>query len=160
MKRSVKGTMGAGYKMVEDASLQNLSEKLGCVLQNASSDLTKTLATSTLTHPRMLIGRQQTILYLRSREDLTVSWKQRFERLAEIEGDLSPFFKRDGKEKDSLEEDAISQLSFQHELLKPFNHIPWLLFAVALFKIWLVPAMNIALPILMWIMVGNPQGCT
>jgi hypothetical protein len=152
MKRSVKGTMGAGYKMVEDASLQNLSEKLGCVLQNASSDLTKTLAASTLTHPRMLVGRQQTILYLRSREDLTFSWKQRFERLAEIEGDLQPFFKRDGKEKDSLEEDAISQLSFQHELLKPFNHVPWLLFAVALFKIWLVPAMNIALPILMWIL--------
>jgi hypothetical protein len=152
MKRSVKDTMSAGYKMVKDANLQDFSEKLGCVLQNSSSDLTKTLAISTMTHPRMLIGRQQTIMYLRSRNEFAPSWEKRFQRLAEIEGDLSPFFKREGKEKDSLEEDAISQLSFQHELLKPLNHIPWLLFAVALFKIWLVPAMNIALPILIWIL--------
>jgi len=145
--------MLAGHKMVEDANLQELSSTLGCVLQNASSDLTKTLAVSTLTHPRMLMGRQQTILYLRSKvPEFTTNWDKRFKRLAEIEADIIPFFKRDGKEKDSLEDDAIAQLSFQHEALKPLNHIPWLLFAVSLFKIWLVPAMSICLPILMWIL--------
>lgn len=145
--------MLAGHKMVQDANLQTLSSTLGCVLKNASSDLTKTLAISTLTHPRMLMGRQQTILYLRSRApDFTTNWTKRFTRLAEIEAELAPFFTRDGKEKDSLEDDAIAQLSFQHEALKPLNHIPWLLFAVSLFKIWLVPAMSICLPILMWIL--------
>ena len=153
MKRSVKNTMLAGHKMVEDANLQTLSTTLGCVMENSSSDLTKTLATSTLTHPRMLMGRQQTILYLRTRlEGLRHAWNKRFKRLAEIEGELAPFFTRDGKEKDSLEDDAIAQLSFQHEALKPLNHIPWLLFGISLFKIWLVPAMSICLPIFMWIL--------
>jgi len=145
--------MLAGHKMVEDANLQTLSETLGCVLNNSSSDLTKTLATSTLTHPKMLMGRQQTILYLRSKiPEFTSKWNQRFQRLAKIETDVAPFFKRDGKEKDSLEDDAIAQLSFQHDALKPLNHVPWLLFAVSLFKIWLVPAMSICLPIFMWIL--------
>ena len=145
--------MLAGHKMVEDANLQALSARLGCVLQGSSSDLTKTLAASTLTHPKMLMGRQQTILYLRSRtSQFSSTWTKRFERLAEIEKDILPFFKRDGKEKDSLEDDAIAQLSFQHEVLKPLNHIPWLLFAISLFKIWLVPALSICFPIVMWIL--------
>jgi hypothetical protein len=122
-------------------------------MEHSSSDLTKTLATSTLTHPRMLMGRQQTILYLRSKsQDLSQSWNKRFERLAEIEAELGSFFKRDGKEKDSLEDDAIAQLSFQHDFLKPLNHVPWLLFAISVFKIWLVPAMSIFLPIVIWIL--------
>lgn len=145
--------MLAGHKMVEDANLQTLSTTLGCLLTGAPSDLTKTLATSTLTHPKMLMGRQQTILYLRSKaQKIGDRWNKRFQRLAEIEADILPFFKRDGKEKDSLEDDAIAQLSFQHEFLKPLNHIPWLLFAVSLFKIWLVPTLSICLPLLMWIL--------
>lgn len=99
------------------------------------------------------MGRQQTLMYLRSRSgDLAANWNARFRRLAEIEADVAPFFQRDGKEKDSLEDDSVAQLSFQHELFKPLNHIPWLLFGVALFKIWIVPAMSISLPILMWIL--------
>jgi hypothetical protein len=101
----------------------------------------------------MLMGRQQTILYLRSRRpDLEESWERRFARLAEVESELCTFFTRNGKEKDSLEDDAVAQLSFQYEALKPLNHIPWLLWAISLFKIWLVPAMSILLPILMWIL--------
>lgn len=153
MKRSAKDTLQAGHKLVKDANLQNLSTTLGCVLQKSSSDLTKTLATSTLTHPRMIMGRQQTILYLRSRAaEFSSNWRRRFARLAEIEADITPFFTRDGKEKDSLEDDSIAQLSFQHEALKPLNHVPWLLFGISLFKIWLVPAMSICLPIVMWIL--------
>lgn len=153
MKRSIKDTMASGYKMVEDANLQNLSTTLGCLLSNTSSDLTKTLATSTLTNPGMLMARQQTIVYLRSRlGQFDSTWNARFRRIAEIEADVGTFFKGDSKEKESLEDDAIAQLSFQNEFLKPLNHIPWLLLAVSMFKIWLVPAMSIFLPILMWIL--------
>jgi len=153
MNRSAKETLSAGHKMVKDANLQTLSSTLGCVLSKTSSDLTKTLATSTLTHPRMLIGRQQTIMYLRSKSsEIKETWGARFARLAEIEEDLGTFFTRDGKEKDSLEDDAVAQLSFQYDALKPLNHIPWFLFAISLFKIWLVPAMSILLPVLMWIL--------
>ena len=142
--------MLAGHKMVEDANLQGLSSTLGCLLAGAPSDLTKTLATSTLTHPKMVMGRQQTIFHLRSQKFQT--WDARFTRIAAIEEDLAPFFQRDGKEKDSLEDDSIAQLSFQYEALKPLNHIPWLLFAMSLFKIWLVPAMSILMPIVVWIL--------
>jgi len=139
--------------MVKDANLQGLAGTLGCVMSKSPSDLSKSLATSTLTHPRMLIGRQQTIMYLRARRpELEASWTARFTRLAEIESDVGTFFTRDGNEKDSLEDDAVAQLSFQHEALKPLNHIPWFLFAVALFKIWLVPAMSILFPLLVWIL--------
>jgi hypothetical protein len=152
MKRSAKQTLAAGHAMVNDANLKGLAGKLGCTLANSSSDMTKTLAISTLTHPQMLMGRQQTILHLRSQPHLIPTWNRRFDRLAEIESNVAPFFQRDGKDKDSLEDDSVAQLSFQHELFKPLNHIPWLLFAVSLFKIWLVPAMSLFLPILMWIL--------
>ena len=145
--------MGAGHKMVRDANLQDISDKLGCKMSGSKQDMQKTLAMSTLTHPKILIGRQQTILHLRSHmPHFKGSWNERFNRLAEIEKEVAPFFQKEGKDKDSLEDDAIAQLSFQHDLLKPLNHIPWLLLLVSMFKIWLVPAMSIVLPLLIWIL--------
>ena len=141
--------MGAGYKMVNDANLQNISDKLGCKMSGAKHDMQKTLAMATLTHPQILMGRQQTILHLRSHmSHFKATWDDRFNRLADAEKEVAAFFKRDGKDKDSLEDDAIAQLSFQHDLLKPLNHIPWLLLLISMFKIWLVPAMSIVLPLL------------
>jgi hypothetical protein len=150
---SVKDSMAAGHKMVHDANLGSLSDILGCQMAGAKEDMQKTLAMTTLTHPRMLIGRQQTILYLRSRStEIASKWNARFARLAEIEKEISPFFQKDSKDKDSLEEDAIAQLSFQHEFFKPLNHVPMLLFVVSLFKIWIVPAASVLMPLIVWIL--------
>jgi hypothetical protein len=145
--------MGAGHKMVNDANLQNISDKLGCKMAGAKHGMQKTLAMATLTHPKILIGRQQTILHMRAHmSHFKSSWDERFSRAAAAEKEVAAFFQRDGKDKDSLEDDAIAQLSFQHHLLKPLNHIPWLLLLVSMFKIWLVPAMSILLPLLIWIL--------
>lgn len=150
---SVKNSVSAGHKILRDANLQDMSSLIGCRLAGASSDLQKTLAMATVTPPQILIGRQQTILYLRSRiPDYTEKWNKRFERIAEIEADIAPFFRKDGKDKDSLEDDAIAQLSFKYDLFKPLNHVPWILLCVSLFKVWVVPAMSILLPLLVWIL--------
>ena len=145
--------MGAGHKILQDANLHNISDKMGCKMAQAKKAMQRVLAMATSTHPRILINRQQTILHLRSHmSHLKNTWNTRFQRLAEIESEVAPFFSTEGQDKDSLEEDAVAQLSFQHEFLKPLNHIPWLLFMVSMFKIWIVPAMSIAFPLLIWIL--------
>lgn len=148
----VKETIASGHKMVRDANLHMLADTIGCKLQGASSDLQKTLATVTLTPPAILMGRQQTILYLRAHKPVIANkWDKHFKRLAEIEAEIAPFFRKDGKDKDSLEDDSIGQLSFQHTLLKPLNQVPWALLVIAMFKVWVVPAMSVLLPLMVWI---------
>ncbi len=53
------------------------------------------------------------------------------------------------KENEKLNTDAFGQLSFQTDWLRSLNHIPFLLFAMAMYKIWLVPAMALFTPALM-----------
>ena len=107
--RSVKNSIAAGYKMVHDANLQDMGELIGCNMKGASSDIRKTLAMATVTSPQILMGRQQTIMYLRSRmAEIQRGWDTRFKRIADIEADIAPFFTSEGKDKDSLEEDAIA----------------------------------------------------
>jgi hypothetical protein len=150
---NIKDSMAAGHKMVHDANLQSFSTRIGCKMANSAKDMQKTLAMATVGHPQMLIGRQQTILFLRANaERLSDKWDRTFARLANIESEVAPFFQGSGKDKDSLEVDAIAQLSFQHELFNHLNHVPWLLFVVSIFKIWVVPTMSILLPILVWIL--------
>ena len=145
--------MAAGYKMVSDANLQGFSERIGCVMAKSNQIMKKNLAMTTLTHPRILIGRQQTMLYLRNKSpEFAKKWNERFERLSKIESEIAPFFEKDSKDKDSLEEDAIAQLSFQHDFFKPLNHLPYLLFMVSLFKVWVVPTASVLMPLIVWIL--------
>ena len=148
-----KQSVAAGYKIARDANLQDLATKLGCRLSSTSSELQKSLALATLTKPSTLISRQKAIMSLR--KDMPVKldkWNKQFIRLAEIEKDAIPFFKAGAKDKDSLENDAIAQLSFQDNILMPLNHVPWMIMAIALFKVWGVPAMTLLTPIIAWIL--------
>jgi len=150
---SIRESIAAGYAMVRDANLTDLGTTLGCRLENAPSDLRKTLAMATVTPPNILIPRQQTIMHLRNNwQPFAGNWNGRFNRLAEIEKEVIPFFRKNGDAMDALEDDSIGQLSFQHDLLKPINHVPWFLLCLSLFKIWVVPCMSVLLPIVMWIL--------
>lgn len=145
--------MAAGHKMVRDANLDTFSKIIGCRMAGSSQDMQKTLAMTTVTHPNMLMGRQQTILYLRENSNkFGEKWDKRFAHLSAMESEIAPFFLKNSKDKDSLEEDSIAQLSFQHDALKPLNHIPWLLFIVSIFKVWVVPAMSVFMPLIIWIL--------
>ena len=152
---SIGDTIAAGHKMLHDSNLKEFGKTLGCTLEQVTPDLQKTIASAIVTTPAVLMGRQHTIGFLREKsadKPFHSSWDKRFQRVASIEEDLVPFFGDGGTEKDSLEEDAIGQLSFQGDLFKPLNHLPWLLFALSLFKIWVVPAMTVLLPIVVWIL--------
>ena len=150
---SIKETIAAGHTMVRDANLVEVAKTLGCTMADAPSDLQKTLAMATVTPPNIVLPRQQTITHLRNNaHPFAANWNRRFARLVEIEKEVTPFFRKNGAAMDALEDDSIGQLSFQYEMLKPINHIPWFLLCMSMFKIWIVPAMSIVLPILMWIL--------
>jgi hypothetical protein len=149
---SFKEGVKAGYTIVKDANLQGAAKWLNCQMGSSSDQLQQSFALATQTHPRVLKNRQTMILTLREHKD-SLDWSKRFEACAALEKDLTGWFlKKTSDERDDLEADAVGQLSFQHPLLKPVNHIPFFLTLVAMFKIWLVPAMTLATPLLTWIL--------
>lgn len=143
-------SISAGYKIIQDANLHDLSTRLGCKLGSTPDVLQKALATAMLTSPHALIMRRNNIMILRSNPN-SEPWDSRFEKLSEYEKELLDFFKEGSATEDSLENDSIAQLSFQHDLLKPFNQVPFMIMLIALFKIWVVPTMTILTPIIAWI---------
>jgi len=139
--------------MVGDANLQGAAAWLGCTLSESSGQLQTQLSMAVHTHPLVLRGRKLYIDALRHNSSrFEDSWNKRFDRIHALEQELVPFLEQGAAQKDDLEEDALGQLSFQHDLLKPLNHIPWLLAAIAIFKVWMVPAMTVFFPLLAWIL--------
>jgi hypothetical protein len=53
---------------------------------------------------------------------------------------------------DTTKKDAVAQLSFQNEHLRSLNHIPFILLALSLFKIYAVPLMAIFMPVLAFVL--------
>lgn len=151
---SFKDSVAAGHKIARDANLQGMSSWLGCKLSATQGDIQNNLALATLTQPIELIARQRAIMTFRLKHSENADrWNTRFDRIAEIEAEIRPFFEPTAaKEKDSLEDDALAQLSFQQDLLKPLNHIPYMVAAIAMFKVWVVPTMTILVPLLAWVL--------
>jgi hypothetical protein len=135
--------------MVQHANLQKAGAWLGCKLQHSSAELQRSLALSNRTNKSLLMRRRGTIMALR--EQPRLNWYSYFEEAAEIEREIAPFFEASSKDKEALEEDAIAQLSFQHELLRPVNHVPFAVAIIAFFKVWAVPVMTVITPLLAWI---------
>ena len=138
--------------MVGDANLQDAATWLGCTLSESSAQLQSQISMAVHTHPLMLRGRKIYVDALRHNSArFEASWNERFQRIHVLEQELVPFLKQGAAQKEDLEEDALGQLSFQHDLLKPLNHIPWMLALIAVFKVWMVPAMTVLFPLLAWI---------
>jgi hypothetical protein len=146
---SLKDSVAAGHKIIHDANLQDLARIIGCRMSEASAVLQKNLAVATLTKPATLVSRQKTIERLRTTKE-SLNWNDLFDRAAKAEAELVPFF--DDNDKDSLENDAIAQLSFQDDFLKPLNQVPWMILVITLFKVWVVPTMTLLTPIMAWIL--------
>lgn len=146
----MKDSIAAGYKIMQDANLQEFAQKLGCKLSTANAVLQKNLAQATLIKPGTLLKRNRVLTILRTGSH--GPWNTYFSRIAEIEKEVVPFFKEGTTDKDSLENDAIAQLSFQDEFFKPLNHAPFIILAIAIFKIWVVPAMTLLTPLIAWVL--------
>ena len=146
----MKDSIAAGYKIMQDANLQQFAEKIGCKRSTSNTVLQTNLAQATLIKPSVLLMRKKAIVTLR--HSLHGPWNTYFSRIAEIEKEVVPFFEKGSKDKDSLENDSIAQLSFQDEYFKCLNHAPFIIFAIAIFKIWVVPAMTLLTPIVAWVL--------
>lgn len=81
---------------------------------------------------------------IRSLRKETFDWS----RLVQLEKKCNDYFET----VDVTKKDAIGQLSFQDDYFRSLNHIPFVLLAVALFKIYMVPAMAICMPLLAFIL--------
>jgi len=69
-----------------------------------------------------------------------------FDEYYSNEQDLEFFFENSADK--TLEEDTFGQLIFQHNDLKIFNSIPFLLLFLSHFKIFFIPLLSVAMPIL------------
>ena len=147
---SLQDSIAAGYKINQDANLQNMSELIGCRLANSSTVLQKNLAIAMVSKPSVLLKRQQIVSGLRAGS--YTAWDEHFAKISEIEAEIKPFFESTTADKDSLENDAIAQISFQDDIFKPLNHVPWMIFLMVIFKVWVVPGATLLTPIFAWIL--------
>jgi hypothetical protein len=79
-------------------------------------------------------------------------WSSRFDEIAQTEKELKEFLDPISKDLKDMQEDALSQLSFQMEDLRCLNYIPYMLTLMTLFKVWVVPGLAVLTPVIMWIM--------
>jgi hypothetical protein len=147
---SLKESIAAGHKIIHDANLHTLAEIIGCKFSDSSAILQRNMAAATTIKPETLMRRQRAIMILRNSNNPMV--ETQLDAAAAIEQELTSYFKESGTDKDSLENDAISQLSFQDDYLKPLNHVPWMIFLITMFKVWVVPAMTLMTPIIAWVL--------
>jgi energy-coupling factor transporter ATP-binding protein EcfA2 len=112
--------------------------------------------------PSKLLEKRSTAVGALRKAAPTLDWSAKFEKAAAIESDIAAFFKRAhdspkgsgsaAATAQDLEGDAIGQLSFQHWALKPLNHLPFMIAALAIFKVWVVPCLAISTPLIAWIL--------
>ncbi len=132
-------------KLLEDAGFISLNT-LPFQTKSGKDFFLETLETATIPNGiRKAIQRKQTISSLRSLPEKTKQiWNTWFTEVAHLEETIQ---KQKDTQSDVLK-DTIGQITFQHEWFKQLNHIPYVLFALACFKIYLVPTMAILMPIL------------
>ncbi len=132
---------------VEDSELSVLVKQLDLQMENGSSVLQASLERAT-GNPSKATRNQSCIRKLKTLEP--PNWKE----LAELERHCRQYFKstEGTEEAEQLHRDALSQLSFQSDWFRPLNQLPFLLFAMSLFKIWMVPAMALFMPLLSFIL--------
>jgi len=145
-------TYRAGRHIVKDANLQHVANWLGCRMASAPAVIERDLSVAIQTAPATLQERIRVITSLRSGDHTASQIDNEFERISEIEADIKDFFEPSSKEKDSLQDDSLAQLSFTHTDLKSLNHIPFALMGMAIFKIWVVPAITIISPLIAWVL--------
>lgn len=76
----------------------------------------------------------------------TIDLYSKWNILADYESKLKGYFSlTDDNEK--MTQDSIAQLSFQNEHFKSLNQIPFILLGLSVFKIWIVPAMAVFMPL-------------
>ena len=139
--------------ILEDAGLDTFHSLIGCNLSQTKPLLNKSLQNATNVSISTYHLRSKTIETLSNMPPgITEAWNIRFTKLATLETDLQPFLAPESEDLKDLQEDALSQLSFQDEWFRCLNGMPFILLCMSLFKIWAVPLMACLTPLIAWIL--------
>jgi len=134
----------AGKKLVEDANLQTVAGRIGCVMGRSNTILTKMLETALETPPNVMEKRRKLIGDLRAADP---DWSERFATTATTEKECDEFLSSKGAGADEIQKDTLGQLIFTTPDWVPFNYIPFMLLIISYFKRFVVPATILAFPI-------------
>ena len=143
------------YRMglLEDAGLENFSSILGCKLQQAPKILYRALNKATKTNEKMYGMRKNAInIMSKFTDEKHEEFEEMFDRLSTLETDLDSFILPQSDDTKDMQTDALGQLSFQEQSFKGLNYVPFILYAIMLFKVWAVPTMAILTPVIAWIL--------
>jgi hypothetical protein len=81
---------------------------------------------------------------------IVASMESTLREVKEIEDSLEDFLKPSSEDLQELQEDALSQLSFQDSYFRCLNYVPYILLGLTMFKVWVVPCMAIFVPLIAW----------
>jgi len=125
--------------MLVDSGLENISNILDLKCK-FSKKIIENLIKKQSNFPNINeIIKNQTIIQSLKDKILDFNEYYKHEKMLEF------FFSSD---ENSLKEDTLGQLIFQHDDLKIFNSIPFLLLFLSQFKIFFIPLLSVAMPIL------------
>ncbi len=128
--------------MYEESKLEILKEILDLQLESSKTILKPTIEKG-FKDIQKTMKRKRIIKKLK-----TLPIYTKWEKLKQMETKIIKYFGslKSTEENKKMGEDAIAQLSFQNEYLKSLNQIPFVLFGLAIFKIWIVPGMAVFTP--------------
>lgn len=137
--------------LIGDAGLENFHDLLGCKLRQSKDILKRTVENALITSPIAYGIRTNAIKNLSEvSQEEGEAIDQMLKEVNEIETTLETFLNPESEDLQKLQEEALSQLSFQDEYFRCLNYFPYVLVGIALFKIWVVPCMAVFVPLIAW----------
>ena len=138
---------------LEDSGLETFPTKhLHCKMKHAPELFKETIRKATSVSRLGYAIRARAVSEFRTFSDHQKGvWDKRFERAAQIESELENFLNPGSEDAKKLQEDAFAQLSFQDQYFKSLNFVPFVLFTITMFKVWVVPCMALLTPLIAWI---------
>jgi hypothetical protein len=137
--------------LVKDAGLEKFHELLGCRLKQSKDILRKTVENAMNTSVIAYKMRESAIQKL---SHIVQNDGEEIENILTevhgIEATMENFLNPKSEDLQKLQEDALSQLSFQDNYFKCLNYTPYVLLVLSLFKVWIVPSMAIFIPVIAW----------
>ena len=138
--------------LIKDAGLETLHEVLGCRLKHTKVLLDESLENAlTLSDTGYAIRTKAIKAFSDAPFEIIEKFNDKFREIEEIESGLECFLTPESEDLKELQEEALSQLSFQDDYFRCLNFVPYFLLGMALFKVWIVPAMAIIIPFIAWI---------
>jgi len=139
--------------LLGDAGLETFDTIIGCKLKQSKKILEKTLEKATTVSNVAFMLRSGSIMAMKQMPSIKISqWNERFEKIYILESELSSFLSPESEDMKAMQNDAMGQLSFNDSFFKYLNIMPYVLFIIAMFKIWVVPALAISTPIFAWLL--------